>query len=350
MPRGKASIAVVCAKATIGDIDDISEFTGTLAGKAEVQVSPKVSGRIKTVFINLGDEVREGQSLALLDDMETQHAVEEAKAKLVVARASLEETETNLETAQRELERVKTLRQRKVAAVSELESAEATVATLLARKKVSEASIQQQEASLRAAEARLSYTNITAPISGYVGKRFVDEGAMVSPTTPIVQLADIRTVKTVINVVERDYSKISVDLKALLTVDAYPGRTFEGRVARIAPILDSNTRTAETEIEIANDDLILKPGMFTRVRIYFGTHENTVLIPNRAVVKRDMRQGVFIPVKDRTAARFIEVTLGLSTDEFTEVDSIEADQEIIVMGQHLLNDGDDIVLNSAIQK
>lgn len=346
-PQGKPPVAIECAKATLGNIEDVAEFTGTLAGNKELQILPKISGIVQSVHVDMGDEFKEGQLLVVIDDEEARHAVEEAKAKLAVARASLEECESNLSTSQRELERVKTLRQKNVAAASELDTAEASFAALLSRKKFAEATIQQQEASLRAAETRLSYTKISAPISGYVGKRFVDEGAMVSPSTPIFQLADIRIMKTVIGVVERDYSKITLGLKASLTVDAYPGRTFEGRIARIAPILDSNTRTAETEIEISNQDLVLKPGMFTRVRIHFGTHTNVVLIPSRALVKRDMLQGIFIPEQNYKVARFLEIAPGLANDKLLEASGIEVDRDIIVMGQHLLNDGDKIVLNHA---
>ncbi len=345
-PTGKPPIAVECEAATTGDIDDVAEFTGTLAGKAEVLVSPKIAGRIESVLVDLGDQVAEGQLLATLEDAEANHTVDEAKARLAVARATLEECEANLATAQQELDRVRTLRERKVAAASELEAAEAEVSALLARRKVAEASIHQQEAALRAAETRLAYTEIYAPISGFVGKRFLDEGAMVSLTTSILSLADISTVKTVIGVVERDYAKIRVGLGAMLTVDTYPDKVFEGRVSRIAPVLDPDTRTAETEIEVANPDLMLKPGMFTRVRIHFGTHRNVTLIPLRALVKRDMEEGVFIPVENNTKAAFVPVKVGLSSEESVEVSGVEPGQQIIVMGQHLLSDGDVIVLNT----
>lgn len=343
-PSGKPPVAVQCEPSFMGDIEDIAEFTGTLAGRSEVSISPKISGRVLAVHADLGDSVEAGQLLAELDDIEARHGVEEARAKLTVARASLEECETNLATAQRELERVRTLRERKVAAESELEAAESEVNALLSRKKLCEATIEQHEAALRAAEARLDYTQIAAPISGYVGKRHVDEGAMVSPTTPILMVADIGAVKTVIHVVERDYAKIRVGLPASLTVDAYPGETFEGRVARIAPILDPDTRAAETEIEIGNPDGRLKPGMFTRVRIRFGVHENVVLIPARGLVKRDMTQGVFVPGEDGTA-RFVELQTGLANETSIEAEGVEAGLDIIVVGQHLLNDGDPIAPN-----
>ncbi|MEW6237573.1 MAG: efflux RND transporter periplasmic adaptor subunit [Candidatus Omnitrophota bacterium] len=350
MPQGKPPIAVEFDKAIQGDIDDVAEFTGTLAGESEVLVSPKISGRVEKIRVDLGDEVTAGQSLAVLDDVEARNAVEEANAKLSVARASLEECETNLTTVQSELERIRTLREKKVAAPSELENAEANVSTLLARKKVSQANIEQQDAALRAAQARLSYTQITAPIAGFVGKRFLDEGAMVSPSTPIVSLADMSTVKTVISVVERDYAKIKLGLKAALAVDAYPDKAFEGRVSRIAPVLNADTRTAETEIEIPNSDLLLKPGMFARVRIHFGTHRGVTLIPLRALVKRESQQGVFIPIDNNAKARFLPIAPGISSADVTEASGVEIGQVVIVMGQHLLNDGDGIVANASAGK
>jgi len=350
MPLGKPPIAVELDKAIQGDIDDVAEFTGTLAGEAEVLVSPKISGRVEKIRVDLGDEVAAGQSLASLDDVEARNAVEEANAKLAVARASLEECETNLTTAQSELERIRTLREKKVAAPSELENAEANVSTLLARKKVSQATIEQQEAALRAAQARLSYTQITAPIAGFVGKRFLDEGAMVSPSTPIVSLAEMATVKTIISVVERDYAKIKLGLKAMLAVDAYPGKVFEGHVSRIAPVLNADTRTAEVEIEIPNSNLLLKPGMFTRVRIHFGTHRGVALIPLRALVKRESQQGVFIPAEKNTKARFLPIEPGIASADVVEASGIEIGQPVIVMGQHLLNDGDGIVSDASAGK
>jgi RND family efflux transporter MFP subunit len=347
---GRAPIAVTCGVVTRGDMNDVAEFTGTLKGKAEVIVSPKISGRVSSILVDLGDAVHKDQLLVTLDDEEAKHAVAEAKAKLVVARASLDEYDTTLATAQHELERIRTLRERKVAAVSELEAAEAEVSRLLARKKVAEAGIVQQEAAHRAAEARLSYTQILSPIDGYVGKRYIDEGAMLSVSTPILSLADISSVKTQIGIVEKDYVKIQVGLEANLTFDAYPGQVFEGRISRIAPILDHNTRTAETEIEVLNPDLLLKPGMFTRVQIHFGVHEDVLLVPSQALVKRESREGIFVPDQNNTAAKFVEVKKILSDATRTEVTGVEEGVPVVVLGQHLLNDGDAIIISATAEQ
>ncbi len=350
LKRGKTPIAVICENITIGDIEDTAEFTGALAGNAEVSVSPKISGLVNKIYVDLGDKVEQGQLLATLDDEEIKNEVDEAKARLLVARAALEEINTSVATAQNELERIKTLRQRKVAAETELETSESEVAKFLGRKRVAEASITQQEAALRAAQTRLSYTQINSPITGFVGKRYVDEGAMMSASTPIVSLANMSVVKTVISVVERDYAKVLIGLKAILKVDAYPNQIFEGEVTRIAPILDPDTRTAETEIEFENSHLLLKPGMFARVRIQYGIRKNVMLAPSHAIVKRETQLGVFVPDANQTTTRFIPITKGISNPQLTEITSEQPCEQVIVMGQHLLSDGDSIVVNTSKDK
>lgn len=347
--RGKAPIAIEWAEVTLGDMDDIVEFTGSLAGNAEVLVSSNIAGRVNTVHVDMGDEVEKDRLLVELDEVELQHAVEEANARLAVARTALEELQANLANAESELQRIKTLRERKVASAADMEASEANYLSLLGRRNVAEAMIRQQQAVLQAEKVRLSYTKIHAPISGVVGKRYLDEGAMVSSTTPIVSLADITSVKTTISVVERDYAKIRKGLEASLTVDAYPGRVFKGKVARIAPVLDQDTRSAEVEVEVPNLDQVLKPGMFTRVQINFGTHKNVALIPSRTLVKRDQREGVFVPGEDMKSAQFRVVETVLTSAATVEVIGIEPGQRIVTMGQHLLTDGDSIVESESLE-
>lgn len=343
--KGKAPVAIEYSQAFQGDIEDIVGFDGSLSGKAEVLVSSKISGRVNAIHVDLGDEVTENQPIAELDEVELRHAVEEADARLHLARATLEELEVNLSNAESEMQRIQTLRDRKVASAADMEAGEANYFSLLARKKVADAGIRQQDAVLQAEKVRLSYARILAPITGVVGKRFLDEGTMVSSTTPIVSLADISSIKITISVVERDYAKMRLGLQATLTVDAYPGQVFSGAVSRIAPVLDPDTRSAEVEIVASNDAKLLKPGMFTNVRICFGVHEDVTLIPSRALVKRDQREGVFVPTGDLTIARFIVVKTGLANTENVEVNGIEPGQAIVTMGQHLLTDGDAIVVN-----
>ncbi|MGC9327611.1 MAG: efflux RND transporter periplasmic adaptor subunit, partial [Candidatus Hinthialibacter sp.] len=136
-------------------------------------------------------------------------------------------------------------------------------------------------------------------------------------------------------------------LSAELNVDAYPDKTFKGRVTRIAPILDPDTRAAEAEVEFENPDLLLKPGMFARVTIQFNLHENVLLVPNEAIVKRESKQGVFVVGPDLKTARFVSIERGIMNSEVSEVTGLTPEQTVIVMGQHLLSDGDLITVNES---
>ena len=116
---------------------------------------------------------------------------------------------------------------------------------------------------------------------------------MLAANTPIVSIFDIYTLIAAIHVIERDYSKIRPGMKAAVSTDAYSGKTFNGRIVRMAPLLKEKSRQARIEVEILNKELLLKPGMFVRVKIEFAKHENATIVPLDALAKRDERQGVF---------------------------------------------------------
>ena len=108
---------------------------------------------------------------------------------------------------------------------------------------------------------------ISSPVDGFIGKRYLDPGAAVSPNAPVASVVDIRTVRMVANVVEKDVKRLNVGMPAQVEVDAFPGEKFVGRVSRIAPVFDPQTRTAEMEIEVPNQSYRLKPGMYARVEL-----------------------------------------------------------------------------------
>ena len=117
----------------------------------------------------------------------------------------------------------------------------------------------------------LGNTNITSPVSGFVGKRVLDPGAWVTPNTPFISVVDIAVVRLIANIVEKDIRRITSGLPADVAVDAYPGEKFVGKVAHIAPVLDPATRTGQIEVEIANPSFRLKPGMYARVSVTTST-------------------------------------------------------------------------------
>jgi RND family efflux transporter MFP subunit len=193
----------------------------------------------------------------------------------------------------------------------------------------------------------LANTLITAPGEGFIGKRTLDPGASVGVNTSFISVVDVRTVRLVINVIEKDLRRISVGLASKVEVDAFPGETFEGRVARIAPILDPATRTAQVEIEIPNPDFRLKPGMYARVKFTVERHEAALVVPTLAVVDVSGKLGVFLPSgESNDTATFHPITVGIEHQDFTEITSgLNQGDRVISTGAAALREGDRITLN-----
>jgi RND family efflux transporter MFP subunit len=347
--RGDVAVAVEVAPVKQATIREIGLFTGSLYPLSEFVVAPKIAGRLEKILVNIGDSVKAGQLIAVLDDEEYQQQVSQAMAELEVAQANLQESRNTLENTRREFERTVVLRQKKIASESQLDAAESDFKTQQAKLKVTTAQISQKTAALEMAKVRLSYAEIRVPenhaaASRVVGERYVDEGAMLAPNTPIVSILDIGTLLAVIHVIERDYPKIQPGLETIITTDAFPGQTFSGKVLRIAPLLKEKSREARVEVEIRNEQTRLKPGMFVRAQIEFDQHPNATVVPVSALVKRNGTQGVFVVDLKGKKARFVPITTGIVNDTQAEVLSPELSGMVATLGQHMLEDGSTVVL------
>ena len=350
--RRVSAVGVEVVPVRKADIRDIGLFTGTLLPRAKFIVAPKISGRLEKLLVNVGDKVKRGQLIAVLEDDEYLQQVNQAQAELDVVKARLEESMSNLDIARREFDRARVLREKKIASASELDATEAQFKTEKAKHKVAVAQVAEKEAALRAVRVRLSYTRIHANWEDgsehrVVGERFRDEGAMLSSNTSIVSILDIDTLIGVIHIIERDYSKIRVDQKAIITTDAFPGKTFSGRIIRIAPLLKETSRQARVELEIPNPKGILKPGMFVRAQIEFAIHKDVIVIPLTALARRNGQQGVFIADRQEMTAHFLPLTLGIVDKEWAEVLKPPLNGWVITLGQHLLGEGSPIVIQEA---
>jgi RND family efflux transporter MFP subunit len=347
--RRNVSVAVELSPIGKASIQDIGKYTGSLYPLSEFILAPKIAGRLDRIRLNIGDTVKGGQLAAIIEDEEYRQQVSQAKAEIEVTRANLQEQETALEKAKREYDRTVALRKKQIASASQLDTAASEFKAQQAKLKVAYSRVAQSEAALNVANARLAYTQIHVPDSngnGYrvVGERFVDEGAMLSPNTPIVSILDIGKLIAAIHVIERDYPKIKKGFKAVISTDAHPGRSFHGKVARIAPLFKEKSREARVEIEIPNRNRLLKPGMFVRVEIGFQKHAQATVVPLEALVKRNSTQGVFLVDRDKKTARFIPVTTGIVNNGVAEILDPQISGHVVVLGHHLLEDGGSIIL------
>lgn len=347
--RPALSVAVEVARIQKAVIRDMELFTGSLLPNSYFVVAPKVAGRIEKLLVDIGDSVKRGELIALLDDEEYVQQIDEARAELEVAKAHVIESQSSLDVSRREFKRAQALRQKKITSESELDVARAQYEAQEAKRKVTLAQVAQKEAALRGAMVRLSYTKIRASWENggehrIIGERFVDEGAMLKANDPIVSILDINSLTGVIHVIERDYSKVRTGQEAIVTTDAFPGVTFTGRIIRVAPLLKETSRQARVEIEIPNPKGILKPGMFVRVKIEFAKKENATVVPLNALVKRNRQQGVFLADVRNMKAHFVPVTVGIINRELAEVVKPSLSGLVVTLGHHLLEDGSPIIL------
>jgi RND family efflux transporter MFP subunit len=345
-----ASVAVEIAPVERGSIKDVGQFSGTLIPKSQFTIAPKISGKLNQLLVDIGDTVRRNQLVAVLEDEEYQQQVIQAEADLRVARANLEEAKSSLEIAKRDLERARTLHQKGIQSDSQLDAVLAQHDAQNSRYKVALAQLANKEAALEASKVRLSYTRIKASWEKgndirYVGERFVNEGAMLSPNTPVLSIIELQPITAVIYVTDKDYFLLKAEQKVTITSSAFSGKTFTGRVVRIAPLLKETSRQARVEIEIQNPEGLLKPGMFINTQIEFARREETTVIPLRALVSRNGQQGIFLADIENKKAYFKPVKVGVVEGERVEIlEPTSISGYVVTLGQHLLEDGTTIIL------
>ncbi len=289
--RAPMPVEFAAAKRTM--VAERVTIVGNLIGAATVEAVPKVNGRLQTVNVRLGDSVQRGQAIAKVEDREIQEQVRQAEAAYKVAEATIRQREADLKLAQTNLERNKSLLERQLLPRQTYDDTEARHQAALAQLDLARAQFEQAKSRLEELRINLSNTVISSPVDGFVAKRYLDPGAAVSPNAPVASIVDIRTVRMVAALVEKDSKRIRTGMPAQVEVDAFPGEKFIGRVSRVAPVFDPQTRTAEMEVEVPNSGYRLKPGMYARVELTVAERPDALTVPRNAIVELDGKSGVF---------------------------------------------------------
>lgn len=286
------------------------ELSGRMEPWVEVQVSTELGGAVEFVGFDKGDYVRKGQEVARVGTDLYQAALDEAEA-------SLKRAEATYEKAQQLFEREAVPRQELIDATGDFEVRKAQVAQ---------------------SRLRLERSKITAPISGLALTRDLEPGEVLAPGAPITTLQRVDRLKAVIGIPETDIAMFKVGGDATLTVDAFPDRTFTGRISFVGPATEASSRTFPAEIAVANGDGTLKPGMIARVSLVRRSFENAIVVPRDVLHERDA--GTVAVVMENGVARVRTVTLDASEDGKVVVTSgLAAGDQLIVEGQRGLVDG-----------
>ena len=293
------------------EVPQEATYTSTVMPYVKNNIVPQAGGRITKINVEIGDFVKEGQVLAEID-----------KAQLLQAQLQLQNQEV-------ELQRLKSLYEEGGLSQSDYDA------------------IQMQYNVLKTqVENLVENTTLRSPINGVVTARNYDVGDMYAMSMPIFTVEQIVPVKLLVGISETDYSKVKKGDSVEVTADAIPGKTFYGKINRIYPTVDPTTRTFTAEVKIDNSYKTLRPGMFVRATVNFGTNNN-VVIPDVAVVKQQGSGERFVYVlnEDNTVS-YTKVTLGRRMGaEYEVLEGIADGAKVVIGGQIRLKDGIKVIVN-----
>lgn len=339
-PAAKEALTVEIVPVREQRLQERITLVGSLIPIAQSDVRPRTAGYIVSLKFDIGDFVQSGENLCQLDDLSSKETVARAEAILGVARRQLDARQVELTGANDALRRQELLMTRGAGTSEQLESARVAKGIAEANVQLEEARVAQAQVELAQVKLQMEELKLAAPLSGHVAERLMDVGDLAQPNLPLMKIVNIDTVQTTVQVVERDYSKIRPGQRAEVRVDSYPGQIFEGKVSRIAPILNPETRTASILIDVPNAERLLKPGMFARVSLAVDQERLSLTVPVSALL--DDGGAPYVMVVDPETQQVLQrkLEMGISDKVLVEVRSgIQATDQVITLGNRLVRPG-----------
>jgi HlyD family secretion protein len=279
----------VTAVVSTGDVVETIQSTGQVQPLLQVQVGAQVSGRVVKVFVDFNSTVKAGDPLAEIDRTLFDAAIDQNRAGLYQAQASVAHAESALVTAKQALDRTRKLVAEGLASPQTLETAQGTYDGAIADLASAKAMVSQNVAGLKSSVTNLEYTKIFSPIDGVVVTRSIDPGQTVAASfqAPVlfVIAQDLRKMRVLADVDEADVGKLQEGMSGEVRVDAFPGETFKGLVSQVrySPNNVSGVVTYSAVIDVDNPDIKLRPGMTATVNIRTAESKAVVRVPNAAL-------------------------------------------------------------------
>lgn len=295
---------VTIMAASYKDVPQSDVYTANVEAYAKNNIAPQSPSRIQKIYVEVGDFVRAGQIVAKMDEVSLN------QSKLSMANDSLEYS------------RIKKLYEQGGVSKSDFDAMEL---------KYNVTRSQYQNL--------LENTILRSPVSGVITARNYDQGDMYGGS-PIYVVEQITPVKLYVGISEMDYTRVKKNDTVTLTADALPGKTFTGRIARIYPTIDPATHTFTAEVNVANRDRLLRPGMYARVTVNFGSN-HSIVVPDDCIVKQQGSgvRSVFVLQADNTVKEVV-VTLGRHFGtEYEILSGVAEGDKVVVKGQASLKNG-----------
>lgn len=339
----KGGIPVVAALATEDEIADRISQTGNIQSRSSVDVYPKIPGKIiKEILVETGMHVKKGDILARMESEAAYARLAEAKAELGAAESGLKVAEANLLVLEKDKIRHENLLSEKAVAARQVDHVIAQFTSALENKKAAQAKIEKAMAAIRQIEISIKDHVLTAPISGVITKRLLDPGAMSSSSLPVVRISEESSLKIVTTVTQKYLHRIKKDMKAIVTVDAFPDERFEGKIDIVSDEIRPENRMSDIEVNLENIKNKLKPGMFAEISLELGKRQ-CVLIPKDALLRLPGTGSFYVFAIENGKAVQKNISVGIQEKDRAEIISgLKAGEKVVVQGHNRLRDGDEI--------
>lgn len=300
---------VKLATVTARQVDQILEYTATVEAEVKNNIAPASPVRIDHIYVEVGDKVSKGQKLVQMDA------------------ASLKQLKLQLDNQEIEFRRLDELY--KVGGVSKSEW------------DASKMSLDVKKTSYR---NLLENTSLLSPINGIITARNYDNGDMYNGNTPVLVVEQIVPVKLLINISENYFSKIKKGSPVKVKFDVFEGEVFNGKISLIYPTINAATRTFPVELVLDNKDMKVRPGMFARVEVNFGS-ENHVVVPDLAVVKQAGSGDRYVFVYEKGIVHYKKVELGRRMgSEYELISGVDNNSQVVVAGHARLVNGTEVII------
>lgn len=354
--------AVEAVQARHGSLPLSERLSGTVVANNQVSLYPEMAGRVQQVHVQDGDQVQKGDPLVSLNNRQYQEQLEQAKATLRINQARLKQAEAALNEVSSKYERVQKLNARELSSQQQMEIMQAELASAEADVELAKAQVQQARANVQEQQEILSRTVIRAPITGTVGQRSAEVGMQVSSSEQLFTIGDLSKLQVEVVLTDQMLEEVKVGQTARIHVgDDTNKQVIEAELSRISPFLNNVTRSTEGEIDVQNEDNLLRPGMFVPVDIMYGESQQATLIPTSALYTNPTtgEDGVFIatalgteikpaeqqdsdslpPFTDATEVQFKPIEVIAEGAMEVAVDGIEQGSWVVTVGQNLLSQG-----------
>lgn len=313
------TIPVETMKPHRADINAVYSGTAPIEAFAEAMVVAKVGGEVKQIFVEEGDDVPSGAVLARLDGDRL--------------RFELNQVEANLRKLERDFQRNLDLREKSLISAGDFEKIQYELEAL--------------KASYNLAKLELNYTEIRAPIKGVVSERFIKVGNVIDVNAATFMVTSLEPLVSYLHAPEREYGRIRTGQTATLQIDALQSAEFVATVARVSPVIDSETGTFKITIEVSDDSRRLKPGMFGRISIVYDSRADALQIPRGAIIEENGESSVFVIDGDQAQRRGIR-TGYIDGPNIEVLDGLDEGEEFVIVGQTSLKSGSTVsIINAA---